>query len=296
MNGAALTLSQVRYTNKAFWRNPASAFFTFAFPLMFLVIFTALLGHGTVHISPTKVVNTSTYYVAAMATFGVITACYNNIAITVSFQRDQGILKRTNGTPLPGSIFLGARMVHALLVAILLVVITAGFGRAAYSASIPTGLTLARFLVVLVVGAAAFCALGMAITAAFGRILYSASIPTGLTLLRFLVMLLVGADSFCALGFAVTAVIPNADAAPAIVNASILPLLFLSGVFIPLGSNAPAWIVWIARIFPVWHFAQGMQAGFLGTAFSWTDVLVVAAWGLAGLLLAVRFFSWEPRT
>ena len=45
MNTAALTLSQVRYVNKAFWRNPASAFFIFAFPLMFLVIFTALLGH-----------------------------------------------------------------------------------------------------------------------------------------------------------------------------------------------------------------------------------------------------------
>jgi ABC-2 type transport system permease protein len=134
------------------------------------------------------------------------------------------------------------------------------------------------------------------ITAGFGRLLYSASIPTGLTLLRFLVMLLVGAASFCALGFAITAVIPNADAAPAIVNASILPLLFLSGVFIPLGSNAPAWIVWIARIFPVWHFAKGMQAGFLGTPFSWTDVVIVAAWGLAGLLASVRFFSWEPRT
>ena len=38
---------QFRYTNKAFWRNPASAFFTFVFPLMFLVIFTALLGNGT---------------------------------------------------------------------------------------------------------------------------------------------------------------------------------------------------------------------------------------------------------
>jgi ABC-2 type transport system permease protein len=54
--------------------------------------------------------------------------------------------------------------------------------------------------------------------------------------------------------------------------------------------------VWIARIFPVWHFAKGMQAGFLGTAFSWTDVMIVAAWGLAGLLASVRFFSWEPRT
>ena len=224
MNGAALTLSQVRYVNKAFWRNPASAFFTFAFPLMFLVIFTALLGHGTVRISPTKVVNTSTYYVAAMASFAVITACYTNIAINVSFQRDSGVLKRTNGTPLPSSVFLGARMVHALFVAVVLV----------------------------------------AITAAFGRVLYSADIPTGVTLLRFLVMLLVGAASFCALGFAITSVIPNADASPAIVNASILPLLFLSGVFIPLGSDAPAWIVWVARIFPVRHFAEGMQAGFLG--------------------------------
>jgi ABC-2 type transport system permease protein len=256
MNTAALTLTQVRYVNKAFWRNPASAFFIFAFPLMFLVIFTALLGHGTLRISPTQVVNVSTYYVAAMASFGVISACYTNIAISVSFQRDTGVLKRINGTPLPSSAFLGARMVQALLVAILLVVITA----------------------------------------AFGRVFYSASVPAGLTLLRFLVILLVGAASFCALGFAITAVIPNADAAPAIVNASILPLLFLSGVFIPLGSNAPAWIVWIARIFPVWHFAKGMQASFLGTAFSWTDVLVVAAWGLGGLLFAIRFFSWEPRT
>ena len=38
-----------------------------------------------------------------------------------------------------------------------------------------------------------------------------------------------------------------------------------------------------------------MQAAFLGTAFHWTDVLVVAAWGMAGLALALRFFSWEPR-
>jgi ABC-2 type transport system permease protein len=255
MNDAALMLWQVRYTNKAFWRNPASAFFTFAFPLMFLVIFTSLLGHGTVRLSPTRAVDTSTYYVAAMASFAVITACYNNIAINASFQRDQGILKRIDGTPLRSSVYLGARMVHALFVAVLLVVITATFGRA----------------------------------------FYSADIPTGLTLLRFGVMLLVGAAGFCALGFAITAVIPNADASPAIVNASILPLLFLSGVFIPLGTHAPAWIVWIARIFPVLHFANGIEAGFLGTAFHWSDVLIVAAWGLGGLLFAARHFSWEPR-
>jgi len=134
------------------------------------------------------------------------------------------------------------------------------------------------------------------ITAAFGRTLYHADIPTGITLLRFLIVLLVGAAAFCALGFAITAVIPNADASPAIVNATILPLLFLSGIFIPFGNNTPSWILWIARIFPVKHFADGMQAGFIGTPFHWTDVLVVAAWGLAGLLFATRYFSWEPRT
>jgi ABC-2 type transport system permease protein len=255
VNAAALTLLQVRYVNKAFWRNPASAFFTFAFPLMFLVIFTALLGHSTVHLG-TRLVNTSTYYVAAMAAFAVISACYTNIAISVSFQRDTGVLKRTNGTPLPSAVFLGARMLHALLVAVLLVAITAAFGRFFYSAAVPTGGTLLRFIVVVIVGAAAFCALGMALTVA----------------------------------------IPNGDAAPAIVNATILPLLFLSGIFIPFGNESPAWILWIAKIFPVYHFARGMQAGFLGTTFSWSDLLIVAAWGLGGLLVAARFFSWAPHT
>jgi len=254
MSAAVLTLRQVRYVNKTFWRNPASAFFTFAFPLMFLVIFTSLLGHGTVAIG-TRLVNTSTYYVASMATFAVITACYNNIAMSVTFQRDAGVLKRTNGTPLPAVAFLGARILHAMLVAVLLVIITVAFGHA----------------------------------------FYSASVPTGLTLLRFTVAVLVGAATFCALGFAITAAIPNADAGAAIVNASILPLLFLSGIFIPFGNNTPTWILWIARVFPVKHFADAMQAGFLGTSFKWTDVLVVAAWGLAGILIAARYFSWEPR-
>jgi ABC-2 type transport system permease protein len=254
MSTAALTIRQVRFTNKAFWRNPASAFFTFAFPLMFLVIFTALLGNGKVLLGGREV-SQSTYYVAAMAAFSVITACYTNIAISVSFQRDLGILKRTRGTPLPGAAYLTGRVIHAMIVAILLVILCSAFGRA----------------------------------------FYHADIPSGVTLLKFAVMVLVGAASFAALGLALTAVIPNADASPAVVNASILPLLFLSGIFIPLGDNAPAWIRWVGRIFPVRHFADGMSAGFLGLTFKWSDVLIVAAWGVAGLILAARFFSWEPR-
>jgi ABC-2 type transport system permease protein len=136
----------------------------------------------------------------------------------------------------------------------------------------------------------------VAITAVFGRVLYGAEIPSGISLLRFLVMLTVGSASFCALGLAITSAIPNADAAGPIVNASIMPLLFLSGIFIAFDARTPSWVLWTARLFPVRHFVLGMQAGFLGTPFSWADVLIVAAWGVAGLLLAVRHFSWEPRT
>jgi ABC-2 type transport system permease protein len=275
VSSLGLSLRQVRYTNTAFWRNPASAFFTFAFPLMFLVIFTALLGSGEVEFAKVPVpglgpvplvLDQATYFVAAMAAFGVISATYTNIAITVSFQRDQGILKRLRGTPLPSWSYLFARVLHSMLVAAVLVVITLAFGKLAYGTDLPTGGPLLEFLATLVVGSLSFAALAMAITC----------------------------------------VIPNADASPPIVNATILPLLFLSGIFVPLTDAAPAWITTVGNIFPVKHFADAMRASYLGNVtlqgtnirafpFDWSDLVVVAAWGLLGLVLASRFLSWEPR-
>jgi ABC-2 type transport system permease protein len=255
LSDVALLGLQVRATNKAFWRNPASAFFTFAFPLMFLVIFTALLGGGEVEVDGV-LLDQADYYVAAMAAFSVITATYTNLAIAITFTRDAGILKRTKGTPLPAWIYLGGRVIHALLVSILLVIITS----------------------------------------AFGVIFYGATIPTGTLLFEHSVTVIVGAMAFAALGLATTAIVPNADAAPAVVNAIILPLLFLSGIFIAL-EGAPQWMVVVGDIFPVKHFAEAMLGSFYGPPlpFEWIDVLFVAAWGVAGLLAAVRFFSWEPR-
>ena len=101
MSDLGLTLRQVRFTNKAFWRNPASAFFTFAFPLMFLVIFTSLIGSGRAEVLPGFFIKQSTYYVASMAAVAVITACYTNVAISVTFNRDAGILKPTREAASP---------------------------------------------------------------------------------------------------------------------------------------------------------------------------------------------------
>jgi ABC-2 type transport system permease protein len=255
VSAARVLTREVRFTNKAFWRNSAGAFFTFIFPLMFLVIFSVLFGGGSVRISPTLTVRTSTFYVPAIATFSVITACYTNIAMGVTFQRDEGILKRLRGTPLPPWTYLTGRVVHAVLIAVLLV----------------------------------------ALCVAFGAVFYGAELPQ--SMLPFLITLFVGAGTFCALGLAITAAIPNADAASPIVNATILPLMFFSNVFIPL-ENPPTWVDVLGKIFPVRHFADAMQAAYfsLGSSgFRWSDLVVLAAWGIAGLAIAIRFFSWEPR-
>ena len=257
MSGLKLAVRQVWFINKAFIRNPASAFFTLVFPLMFLVIFTVIFGGGKTVVGPGETVSVSTFYVPAISAFSVITACYTNIAISLSFSRDSGALKRLRGSPLPVWAYMSARIAHAVLIAILLVVICSVFGAVFYQATLPTQ-TLPAFALTVVVGAATFCALGVA----------------------------------------VTAVIPNADAAPAVVNASALPLLFISNVFIPL-QNPPAWLDWLAKIFPVRHFADALIGSFFqlsGSGLHTNDLLVLGALGVAGLVVATRFFDWEPRT
>jgi ABC-2 type transport system permease protein len=259
-----LAVDQVRYTNRAFWRNSAAAFFTFAFPLMFLVIFTVLFGKDVTCVQIAddgrclKEVSTSTFYVASIAAFSIITACYTNLAISLTFYRDAGVLKRVRGTPLPSWAYMFGRIAHAVLIAILLVAICTAFGALFYDVTVPSG-TLPELLLTLVVGAATFCALGLALTA----------------------------------------VIPNADASPAVVNATILPLLFISDVFIPLREDAPRWLSFLADLFPVKHFVEGLLAAFFPVpgqpSFRGGDLLVVGLWGLVGLVLAIRFFSWEPR-
>jgi ABC-2 type transport system permease protein len=246
-------LRQVRFTNKAFWRNPASAFFTFVFPLLFLVIFTTLLGNDEGVVNG-ETIRASTFYVFSMAAFGLISACYTNIAISVIFAREEGVLKRIRGTPMTAASYLSARVIHAALVGFLLVAITVVFGVVAYDARVPGGADLVLFLVTLFVGAACFASIGLAITG----------------------------------------VVPNADAGPPIVNAVILPLLFLSGVFIRINDDAPGWVLWVGRIFPVKHLVDALRESYLGFPFHWGDLAVLAAWAVAGVIIATRTFRWEP--
>src|SRR5688572_4714966 len=100
MTSVSLALRQLKYENKAFWRNPAAAFFTVVLPLVFLGIFNTIFGNEEIDI-PGGTASTSTFYVPAIVALSVISACYTNIAISLTFSRDQGTLKRIRGTPLP---------------------------------------------------------------------------------------------------------------------------------------------------------------------------------------------------
>jgi len=139
-------------------------------------------------------------------------------------------------------------------------------------------------------------ALMLALVALLGKLLYGVPIPWGRAPELF-VVLVVGAASFCCLGIALTAAIPSQDAAAPIANVILLPLYFLSGVFIP-DDELPSGVIEFADHFPIRPFFQSFFDAYVpGSAQSlaWDHLAVVAIWGVGGLLLAVRFFRWTPR-
>ena len=256
MKPVRLLFTQLAYENLVFWRNAIAAFFTVALPLVMLVILCLVFGNQQTG-DTSNPIYISTFYVPSMCALAVIGACFTNIAMEVSISRDRGLLKRYRGTPLPTSTLVSAKIVHAVMLGFVLVICLVCVGVWFFNAAID-GLRIGMFAAVLVLGSATFCALGLAIAA----------------------------------------LIPNAESSPAIVQAIALPLLFISGVFLPM-DNAPAWLQWIASVFPVRHFALGLQSSFhpilSGSIESWVNLGVLALWLVLGLLVAIRFFRWEPK-
>jgi ABC-2 type transport system permease protein len=256
MSNVALVLHQFRYDQKAFWRNPASLFFTVSLPVIFLLIFATIFGNDTVDIRGTQI-KTTTYYVPAIITLAVVSATMQSLAMSLTIAREDGRLKRGRGTPMPAWVFIAGRIGNSAVVALLM----------------------------------------LALMATIGRLLYGVAIPWD-RLPEIVVTLLIGAAAFCCLGIALTAAIPSQDAAAPIVNALLLPLYFLSGVFIP-DDQLPSGVIHFADLFPIRHFFEAFfdvyDPGSTGAALQWDDLAIVAIWGVVGLLLAIRFFRWTPR-
>src|SRR6185295_13214248 len=99
MRTLTLAFKQAKFDNRVFWRNPAAPFFTFVFPIMFLVVFN-LAFDGDVDVEGGKV-KAATFFVPGIMALSMVSACYTNIAMSLVYARDFGVLKRIRGTPLP---------------------------------------------------------------------------------------------------------------------------------------------------------------------------------------------------
>jgi ABC-2 type transport system permease protein len=253
----SILVHQYRYDQKQFWREPASVFFTVILPLIFLVLFVAIFGNGRIEIAPGELIDGATYYVPSILALALLNATFVNLAIWLTIERERGHLKRVRATPVPAWAVIGGRALTSVAIAAIMV----------------------------------------AIVCAAGALFYGVELPTT-TLPAFVVAVVVGTLSLAALGFAAAGLVPSENAAPPIANAIVLPLEFISGIFVP-SEQIPGWMDAIASVFPVKPLFDSILAAFdprtTGAGFAWGDLAVLAAWGVAGVLLAMRTFRWSPR-
>lgn len=252
-----LVIHQTRYDGLSFLRNRQSRVFTIALPVLFLIIFCGVFGNGSVRIAGGRI-QESTYYVPGLVAFGVISASFINLVISVTAQRESGILKRRRATPVPAWVLIAGRGLTAFL----------------------TAATTATVLI------------------AIGVVAYGARVPER-TIPAIILAVAVGALSFVALSYALVTAIGSADSAQPTVQLVMLPLFFISGVFIPT-AVIPHWLSTVADVFPVRHLAHALLSAFspytTGAGIAWGDLGILAAWGAAGLVIALLRFSWQPRT
>jgi ABC-2 type transport system permease protein len=131
------------------------------------------------------------------------------------------------------------------------------------------------------------------LTMGAGAAFYDVHLP--FHVLPLLAALGLGSVTFCALGIAVSTLVPNSEAAPAIVQFPFFLLNFISGVFFPVGTGS---LHTLATYFPLQHMVQASFAGFdpreHGTAFHGNDFLVMGLWAVGSTVVAIRRFRWEP--
>jgi ABC-2 type transport system permease protein len=196
----------------------------------------------------------ATFLEAGMIGYGAISVAFAGLAIVLVIRRESGVLKRLRATPLPAPAYVTA--------------------------------LLSSYLAAFAVEVVAIVLLG--------KVLFGVDVPDRIPSL--VLALLLGVVSFCALGIGIAALIRSAEGASAAVNAIYLPMSFISGSFFSPHSF-PAFLRAIADVLPLTYFIKLVRAIMLQNHEIWsqgTNAAVVAAWGLAGVIVAVRAFRWEP--
>lgn len=252
---AKLLAVQTSYQNKIFFRSPAAAFFTLVFPLFIFIVFSLVFGNEYIDALG---VNMSQYFGPAMAVFAAVSASYTNIASVTAYQRDEGILKRVRGTPLPAAIYHGGKIMSATLVAVISVVL-------------------------MMTAAVVF----------YGLQIYGETLPAAI------VTFFVGVACFASLGMLVAGLVNTGEAATAVTNATLLPLAFISGIFLIPSDSAPGWLDTVANFFPLKHFVvpftDAFNPTYTGSPWQWDHLAYMAVWGIVAIVFGIRYFKWESR-
>jgi ABC-2 type transport system permease protein len=227
------------------------------FTFLFPLVIFVLLGsvYGDDTIKKEHGVKASAYLLAGILGYGVVSTAFAGLAIVLTLRRESGVLKRVRGTPLPPATYLGSVITSTVIV---------------YAIE-------AVALIVL------------------ARLLYDVPFPHEWP--SVILAILLGTLAFAALGIALTSLIRSGDGASAVVNAIYLPISFLAGAFWS-AQSFPHFLEVISEILPLTHFIRLMRNIVLlhqSIWSNWEQVAVIAVWGLAGVILSVRFFRWEPR-
>lgn len=197
----------------------------------------------------------SEYLVAGLLGYGVANTALGGMAITLVLRREQGLLKRVRATPLPTPTFLAATLVSTLIVFALQAVSIVLLGRLVFGARLPPD-------------------------------------PASL-----LLVLAAGALAFAGMGFGLASLVRSQEGVSPIVNVIVLPMTFLSGGFGPR-REFPEALQTVADVLPLTYFIDAVAAVYLDAEAVWEQwpaLAAVAAWGVAGLVVAVRRFRWHPR-
>jgi ABC-2 type transport system permease protein len=192
---------------------------------------------------------------AGMIGYGAANTAFSGLAITLVTRRELGILKRIRATPLPPAAYLTAVLISITIV----------------------------------------FAIQVASLFVLGHVLKSTPWPSHL--LSLVLALVLGAAAFAALGLAITGLIRSLEGSSAVLNVIVLPTAFLSGSFGET-QHYPKVLRAIGDVLPLKYLLDLIKGIYLHGEQIWdepTAVAVVAAWGLFGMVVAVRTFRWEPR-
>jgi ABC-2 type transport system permease protein len=246
---------------KQFFRLRDQVIFTFAFPIVFLFLFASIFRDDMANTGATA----SQYYVASMIAAGIMSTSFQSLGISIAIERDEKILRRLRGTPMP-----------------------------------PSAYFLGKIWLVLVTGLLETAALLV-----FGVTLYDVTLPAGAgDWLTFGWIFVLGLTGCALLGIAISSVPKSGRSATSVVVLPFLVLQFISGVYI-LIDTVPDWMLTAGSFFPLKWLCQGLRGLFLPDAAavlepagSWEYgriALVLGAWCIGGLLLCLLTFRWKSR-